>query len=294
MRNLLFPLSLSFPLQSLISGVVQWHIAQGYTVMQDWGNLCSQTKVDLKTQCTWVIRGRLLTAPGVAVQSECFRSARWRPRSLFPQRHWWCHLWSEAEGMNSNQWADSTLICLLLKHYTLQRDVLCLYITLALRRSHSNKIDRLSRGDTAQKGLSLWFVWELCHLFKRDCEIVTRFNPKAGREYLTAPCLLLCMTLVYLAPFQNLSLFHPLQISFLSGLKLFHFPIKFPLYAQLSARSTSYLPAHCEMHCPKKCRLIYNEICISNHDNEGISLLAGCYYTSLWHTKLTHSMVYAV
>lgn len=131
--------------------------------------------------------------------------------------------------MNSSQWGDSTLICLLLKHYTLQRDVLCLYITLALRQSHLNKFDWLSRGDTAQKRLSLWFVWELCHLFKRDCEIVTRFNPKAGREYLTAPCLLLCMTLVYLAPFQNLSLFHPLQISFLSGLKLFHFPIKFPL-----------------------------------------------------------------
>jgi len=43
--------------------------------------------------------------------------------------------------MNSRQWGDSTLICLLLKHYTLQRDVHCLYITLSLRRFHLNKID---------------------------------------------------------------------------------------------------------------------------------------------------------
>jgi len=43
--------------------------------------------------------------------------------------------------MNSRQWGDSALICLLLKHYTLQRDVHCLYITLSLRRFHLNKID---------------------------------------------------------------------------------------------------------------------------------------------------------
>lgn len=96
--------------------------------------------------------------------------------------------------MNSRQWVDSALICHLLKHYTLQHDVLCLYITLALRLLYSNKIDWLSWVDTPQKGLSLWFVWELCRLFKRDCKIVTRFNPKAGRKYLTAHCLLLCMT----------------------------------------------------------------------------------------------------
>lgn len=182
-----------------------------------------------------MIRGRLLTAPGAdftlvsrfevnvsvvpgGARGHCFHKGADDATSGLKQKE-----------MNSSQWGDLALICLLLKHYTLQRDVLCLYITLALRRLHSNKIDWLSWGDTTQKGLSLWFVWELCRLFKRDCEIVTRFNPKAGREYLTAHCLLLCMSPVYLAPFQNLSHFHLLQISFLSGLKLFHFPIKFPL-----------------------------------------------------------------
>ncbi|RXN24709.1 hypothetical protein ROHU_022014 [Labeo rohita] len=115
--------------------------------MQDEGNLCSQTKVDLKTQGALVIRGRLLTAPG----ADFTPASRFGPNvSVVPggaRGHCFHKDTDDATSglkqkeMNSSQWGDSTLICLLLKLYTLQRDVLCLYITLALRRLHSNKID---------------------------------------------------------------------------------------------------------------------------------------------------------